>query len=641
MSANAVSYPDAITGTSGTRDFCPDSPERSDSGEFEIHARSCTLARNNSNPDLILWRVGTCYRIPIFQRPYSWGETEVKRLLNDLLMAFFGRNGRSRLEQMFIGTMQLSRAEAVTGSDFTTRHDIIDGQQRLTTLTLLFRSLQRRAPEAPIWRRLDFPRRLTTAVSGGIQQDYFARTLADGHDDDEPDRELNVYARNLQIIEEHLLDDDEFLDSPELSAQFAEYLSSRVYFVIIETHAPLSKTLQIFDAINTSGMDLDGGDVFKIRYYEYLRERRGAPESVFAEICALYERIDRENEKRGRKLVEIGGVLSLAQQILITDYGLSNETRNLAGTTFFERLLDVILGIQQWENFPPQKCERVTLTLGFFNELVDASFAWEDIFPKLRPEAHAMCWFIWWSRYGRYYFLPTYFLHRFRDRCLSDSGFKAEFEDFIIGLAKLLIIYSLRFQRVTNEGHQKARALMNRMASHVEQVRPSDMINHLTAERMQWREHLHERLLFDEFADIPKAKNLVCRLDAMFSELDAGHSAEALGKLLFESQIDVEHIESANHRDGAKREAVQQEWGSELHQLGNLILLEYDLNRSISNADYATIKRARYESDSGFRVVKAFSRQNPIWTRELARKRRKALAEKLTDYLCGLESATT
>lgn len=630
-----------VNGSSGSCDILPELRGAGDGSrvgdqKFEIHARSCTIVANPASPADVLWRPATCYRIPIFQRPYSWQVAEVHRLVNDLLAAYFGRNGRVPQEPMFIGTMQLMVAEPSKREGYAWCHDVIDGQQRITTLILILRALEILAPAAAIWQTLDYRRRLTTTVSGTIQQTYLAEAL-DGSsgEEDEADTELNAYRRNLRTITIMLAADEQFRVEQEAAARFATYLISRVYFVIIETRASLSKTLQIFDAINTSGMDLNGGDIFKIRYYEFLQERKGEPEEIFNEVCDLYERIDQGNKDRKREAVTMEDVLSLAQQILITDHGLSVETRNLAGTTFFQRLFATILGIQQHEDFQKDKCERIELPLKFFRELIDVSFQWEDTLPELEPEAHAMTSFIWWSRYGRYHYLIRYFLHRFRPGTDALAATRAEVEEFIKSLSKLLLIYSICFQKITNEGRHKMRELMAVLSGEKDTTSPQDVIGHLANARAAMAQATSKVLLEDPFAYIPKAKNIVCRLDAMLAELAEGNSSGRLTDLLFDERIDIEHIESFNHENLERRSLIQAEWLSELHQLGNLIVLEYDLNRSISNDDYSTVKRSRYQAESKFRTVQAFAKTNALWTKGHAIKRREALARSLAEYLCG------
>lgn len=66
------------------------------------------------------------YSIPDYQRPYSWGDEQVFKLWDDIIEAYNNQNSN-----YFLGTI-------VTTNGKDNRYDIIDGQQRITTLTILF-----------------------------------------------------------------------------------------------------------------------------------------------------------------------------------------------------------------------------------------------------------------------------------------------------------------------------------------------------------------------------------------------------------------------------------------------------------------------------------------------------------------------
>lgn len=68
------------------------------------------------------------FRIPLYQRPYTWTEKQVKQLLDDL----WSSSEQSKDSPYFIGIMNISR----TDYDDST-FDLIDGQQRLTTLSVM------------------------------------------------------------------------------------------------------------------------------------------------------------------------------------------------------------------------------------------------------------------------------------------------------------------------------------------------------------------------------------------------------------------------------------------------------------------------------------------------------------------------
>lgn len=85
----------------------------------------------------------TRYNIDFFQREYRWGRRQAAQLLDDLFGAFGEsyaegdlRTDVERYGQYFLGPVILNRRESIT--------DIVDGQQRITTLMLLLIALRRR-----------------------------------------------------------------------------------------------------------------------------------------------------------------------------------------------------------------------------------------------------------------------------------------------------------------------------------------------------------------------------------------------------------------------------------------------------------------------------------------------------------------
>lgn len=598
-------------------------------GGFEILARSCTLARNSKSPDDILWRPGIGFEIPVFQRPYSWGEPEISRLLNDLLNAFLGKLGGPREEPLFIGTMQIEASKESGDRNFARCHNIIDGQQRLTTLVLLLRALELASGGAILSLPGDYRNRINTKIGGKTQQTYFDEAL--NWDGITPLRldELNAYTRNLRLIQSQLASDEDLREPGRLAA-FAEYLLSRVYFVVIETRAGLSKTLQIFNAINTAGMDLNGGDVFKIRFYEYLRtlDRRSDEKAVFDRVAALYTTIDERNEAAGKRITGMEQILSIARHYVATEASLAQSTRLFAGPTFFDHFFDVSLAMGEREGFHRQKCQDFRLTVDVFEQLIDRRFEWERIWAAFGPEARAMSTFIEWGRYPGYYDVLYLFSHRY-------SPSPEAIERFTIAFSKLLLIHSLLYERITSGRKAFVHELIARFASFRRDETPHSIVRHIEALCSDKRTALIEAMETYWLAGMPTAKNLACRLIAMLDELESCvHSADALEKLLFKSDIDIEHIESCNPQNQADRSAMPAEWEPELHRLGNLIVLERDKNRGVvSNYDYGTVKREHYVG-SGFETVRQFAAKYKTWDLGQSIVRKAELAKRIADYLC-------
>lgn len=77
-----------------------------------------------------------CFRVPLYQRSYAWGEQQIDQLLEDLYLAFKkNTDGTIKKEpHYYLGTLVVMQQEDGV-------LEVVDGQQRLTTLTLLFRHL--------------------------------------------------------------------------------------------------------------------------------------------------------------------------------------------------------------------------------------------------------------------------------------------------------------------------------------------------------------------------------------------------------------------------------------------------------------------------------------------------------------------
>ena len=76
--------------------------------------------------------------IPPYQRPYSWEQEQVEDLIGDLLYAVGDTvTYNNNMSPYFLGSVVLIRS-----SEDEPKYDVVDGQQRLTTLTILLSILR-------------------------------------------------------------------------------------------------------------------------------------------------------------------------------------------------------------------------------------------------------------------------------------------------------------------------------------------------------------------------------------------------------------------------------------------------------------------------------------------------------------------
>ena len=85
-----------------------------------------------------IFTVNKRYLVPRFQREYSWGKEEIDEIWDDDSQEISVRGKQEKNEEYFIGCIVL------VGEDSKRDYLIVDGQQRLTTLTIFLRAIVER-----------------------------------------------------------------------------------------------------------------------------------------------------------------------------------------------------------------------------------------------------------------------------------------------------------------------------------------------------------------------------------------------------------------------------------------------------------------------------------------------------------------
>ncbi len=594
------------------------------SNGFSINAKTCTLKYNSQKGGGVILDGTKKYVIPIYQRPYSWTEEQIRKFISDLFLSYWGNEQNIAKEPVFIGTMQLSEPNG-------DQQNIIDGQQRLTTFLILLKVLKQKFPDSGSTREilLDW---LITRVNNGKQQQYLEEAInADLAFNDET---LNPYLRNAnlirEIINEELIDDNNNPVGFDID-DFLHHMYSNIYFVAIETRAGLSKTLQIFNAINTTGLDLNGGDVFKLRMFEYLRDKKGRDEAAFNDVSRLYEKIDAYNKEAGYAVTSIIEILGFYQQILIAKNNLPVVLYAYGADRFYEQLFDTIFNNNQWEHFR-NNVAGLELSLEEIDRLIEARYEWEN---NWCLTAEDMCCYklIAQSRYGRYVdALPVILLY---------SKIDCDRFDLVKLLARVYFIYSVRFQKsiyeIQNWTYDLIKEMVNGSTGQNLLSRIRDKIGNEAAHNrgyydLNW-------FLAENLTENAKRKNLICRLSAMLEEdykTSFKDKIQHIERTLWETAVDIEHIQSYHDINGEKREDIWDDWGDNINSIGNLVILEQEINRSISNQPYEVktdaTRHLSYKT-SKFGIVQKQIRNYPTWTLTQCLNRKETETKKILEYL--------
>lgn len=577
---------------------------KKNSNGFSIKSYTYTISDTSQKEYRPLLDCKTRYIIPIFQRPYSWGKEQIIPFIDDIFSSYCGVNHQLVLEPMFIGTIQLSQKKMIDENEFD--QEIIDGQQRITTLTVFLKILSEKYPLCGKLSALKFDW-LETKVNNGEQNRYLIEFL---NGNANHDLNLNPYLINANLIRDCLC---KYIDNPCFTVDaFVDYLFSKLYFVAIETYAGLTKTLQIFNAINTTGLDLNVGDLFKIKMYEYLTDIQNENETVFEKISDLYQLIDRKNKEQGEHVVSIQGVLEIYKDYLIAKYDLPNVLFQFGTDTFFERLFDSILSVRQWEHFNNRN--NLQLCLKELEDIVRMRFEWENSNYVSVENMFALN-LIWWSRYGRYWRLVYLFLLRYQN---EDDRY-TKLSSMLIIMNKIFFSYSIIYAKSINEIHTFAYHLTKMILND-----PYDLVMGMLHHKLLSIDREWVRsTLSHSITDNAKKKNLICLLSGFLTEREENSAIDAVKTILFDSDFDIEHIHATWDNSIEVDKTLQ-------NTIGNLIMLESSINRGLGKKPFNE-KIVKYQK-SQFVAVRDLV-QYSCWDTDAILKRRDDEVEKIVEYL--------
>lgn len=580
------------------------------------------------------------YCVPIYQRPYSWGDREIRRFLTDMYRAV--RDNPKAPEPIFGGTMQLSEPLALSTDSTLVRYDIVDGQQRITTLILTAQVLRTKFGVAV----KNYSGKLRTLVNRGAAQiDYDEAIKAVDENTCDKLAEQNVYAANLRticsILQEFDGELEENADSSAFLAEFAKFMLTSVYFVVIETHAGISKTLQIFNAINTSGLDLNGTDLFKIRFYEFLTAKRGEPQNAFDAISDLYKEIEERNRRHKSTVSSMGEILSMLQPVIVAKYGLSLGLMDYERDRFYGQLFDMLLIIykwkENWQEFNHAKMDTIVtdkdgpLSVGGIRRLIEHRYQNHiDCDPANGTlETVAMTNLASCSRYSRYWFYPILFAYRF--------GESSQVATYRKELVKLLLTYSLIHAKSVYPIHACVQVSCQKLFA--ADASPETVMASIRAKRLEAKASCDGAIRGNDIAGNPKWKNILCRLSELLAHSPdewAVPNAQVI-KNVFSNSNDIEHIQSYHDKDGKQRDEIWEEWGHVLNGIGNLVILESSINRSIGNERFDVKTNAArdlsYHKSIHRNVHRLVEESCGTWTKEQCEARRDTEAAKLLAFL--------
>lgn len=218
--------------------------------------------------------------IPEYQRPYAWGDDEVITLFDDLWNFTIERSQQGGPKTYFLGSI-------VSFENDKGEREIIDGQQRITSLFLLLRAIYSKLESAEIvtdeiknfielitpalWKKHEITGkvdRTKTLLRSDVATDHCNETLRNILETGIADKNAkDNYSRNFNKFME--LYEAKSVSDPMMIYHFINALLKYSIFLPISADSQ-DTALTIFSTLNNRGLPLSDADIFKSLLYKQL-----------------------------------------------------------------------------------------------------------------------------------------------------------------------------------------------------------------------------------------------------------------------------------------------------------------------------------------------------------------------------------
>lgn len=537
------------------------------------------------------------FTIPGYQRPYAWGTDQARELLDDLLQALSDAPSQlSDSAPYFLGSIVLIKNEA------SPEATVVDGQQRLTTLTLLLSAIRAVVKgtdvQAGITKRIYEHGDVVSATAARYRlslrerdRDFFRQFVQHegallqlaGLNTRLPDAQSRLQA-NAKVF----LDTLSQLDEVKL-VRLVQFIITRCYLVTVAT-PDLDSAYRIFGILNSRGLDLSATDILKADIIGGISA---------AERDAYTQKWEDEEEDLGREA--FGDLFSHIRMI--------HRKAKPQGTLLKEFKQHVAP-----EKQPKDFMDGVLVPMAeAFSVLTSASYASTELAEEVNEHL------VWLNRLEFKDWLPPslVFYVRHKNEPASMLAFFASLERLGFSMLARKSGVNERIERFSKLTEAIEKKVDLDGASSPLQLTPIEQFETYTA---------LSGPIYDTHSPRTLAV-LLLRLDRLLSDATATYKHDV---------VSVEHVlpqqpaPNSEWLSWVPDPLVHQFW---VHRLGNLALLSRNKNSAASNYEFSRKKNA-YFAKGG---VSSFSLttqvlQHANWTEEVMKERQAAMLAKLEEH---------
>jgi uncharacterized protein with ParB-like and HNH nuclease domain len=549
------------------------------------------------------------YILPYFQREYAWEKENWKTLLNDVYSIYEVYQSDKEPEH-FLGSLVVINDGTRNGT--IPAFKLVDGQQRLTTVSLILCALDRIIKHS----HPDVSRRIQKLLANLDESDhYYFKLLPTTKYGDRAAYLALIKGEEVPATESKIPQAFEFLHK-DLAARIAQNSIDPAKFFITVTNClqvvfidldQQERPYEIFESLNYKGKSLSQADL--VRNYIAMRLPESKQEEVFERHWSKIEDLLQEKRQVGRS--RLGELTAFLRHYLAMRSGtLCNEEHVYA--RFRDRIEKEIATHDTFVG------EIITLKrfAGYYNCLLrpenEPNSEIKEILTRLNILEISTAYPFLLAMYEAY-----------RQSLLKES-------DFLEGL-QILENYIMR-RYLAGEQTNYLNKMFPTLWRELDQTRLGASLRQVLLSKNypadnKVKQAIHTSELYDNRS---QTRQKICLLlDSINRHLSKGSG----GYTKLDAAATIEHI-FPQTPDQIWKKDVGDQWEQvfrdQLHTLGNLTLVTQEWNSSLSNAPFKD-KRAKLANHALRLNSDYFSRPIPHWGKEAIQERAEFLTQQVLD----------
>ena len=539
---------------------------------------------------------GKIYRVPPFQRDYSWKEENWEDLWQDILIIYSNPDSSH-----YMGAIVL-QSSGTSDKEFT----IIDGQQRLATLSIVAiaviekiqKLVEREKHKAANQERQEILKRTYLSDRDPRSLRYSSKIILNENNNDfyqsnliNLRQPLNIRALSksnqllwqaFQYFSNHLEELQAIVQDGERLAEFlTNAVAQRLLFIQINVEDELN-AYTVFETLNARGIELSSTDLLK----NYLFSLFQGPDDL------------QEAQRQWRRIVN---TVQMEKFPEFLRYYLSLQETRVRRERLFKIVRESVKDGQQAFELLDQLENYSSLFIALSNSNDDF---WRD-----NPENRSYIRELELFRVKQAY--PTLF-----------AAYKKFSSDNFTRLLKLVCVLSFRYTVVSSLNPNELETLYNRVAISImnaETTNPRQVFDALRSVYVSDEKFLQDFSLLSISTRGQKRK--LVRYILWKLEIDASERQD-----ISEDGFSVEHILPESPTNDWRRTFTDSQLEEMVYRIGNLTPLEPNLNRQVGNGSYS-IKQEAYQQ-SVYKLAQNILAEE--WVADVLATRQRQLAQRAT-----------